>query len=238
MAVWARTNTASLDSATPDLKLTDKVVSSEVYGFPPSIVQPNGPTPLTNSFKEHESLIDGGDDRMQAAIYAHGHLWGAGDTIVKTPTRGVQVGTAYYMFTPSVDSSGNVTSGAPDKQGYLSVNGNSVTRPSIAVTSSGKVAIGVSLIGPDYYPSPAYTTFDYSAQSAPTTLHVVSPATVPADGFTALYAEGGNGVERWGDYGFAAPDGNSIWVANEWIPGLVQGPDLANWGTYISKITP
>jgi hypothetical protein len=239
VAVWALTNTASLNKGKPAVKLTEKVISSEVYGFPPSIVQPNGPTPLADSFKDHESLIDGGDDRMQAAIYAHGHLWGASDTIVKTPTGSSQVGTAYYMIDPSVDSSGNVTSASVvAKQGYLSVNGDSVTRPSIAVTSLGKVVVGLSLIGPHYYPSAAYTTFDDSPSSAPSTLHVVAAGPVPDDGFTAYHAEGGNGVGRWGDYGFAAADGNSVWVANEWIPGLVQGADLANWGTYISKVTP
>lgn len=237
LAIWALTNTASLNT-TPDIHISDKIVSSEVYGFPPAIVQPNGPTPLADSLKEHENLIDGGDDRMQAAIYAHGHLWGASDTIVKTPTRGVQVGAAYYMLTPSFDGSGNV-GGTVAKQGYLSVNGNSVTRPSLGVTSSGKVAVGVSLIGPDYFPSAAYATFDDSAGSAPTILHVASQATVPADGFTGYHAfPPGNGVERWGDYGFAAVDGNNVWVANEWIPGRVQGADLANWGTYVSKITP
>src|SRR6266576_2957080 len=159
LAVWALTNTASLNS-TPDIHVKDTIVNSEVYGLPPSIVQPNGPTPLADSLKEHENLIDGFDDRMQAAIYANGHLWGASDTIVKTPVRGPQVGTA----------------------------------------------------------------FDDSASSTPTTLHVASQATVPADGFTGYHAfPPGNGVERWGDYGFAAVDGNSVWVANEWIPGLVQG---------------
>jgi len=239
LAVWALTNTASLNKAKPAVKLTEKVISSQVYGFPPAIVQPNGPTPLADSFKDHESLVDGGDDRMQSAIFAHGRLWGASDTIVKTPTGSSQVGSTYYMIAPSVDSSGNVTSSSVVvKQGYLSVNGDSVTRPSLAVTSLGKVVIGVSLIGPDYYPSAAYTTFDDSASSAPTTLHVVASGTVPDDGFTAYHAEQGNGVGRWGDYGFAAADGNSVWVANEWIPGLVQGADLANWGTYISKVTP
>ncbi|MFL5913312.1 MAG: hypothetical protein ACJ768_22430 [Gaiellaceae bacterium] len=239
VAVWALTNTASLNKGKPALKLTEKVISSETYGFPPSMVQPNGPTPLADSFKDHESLVDGGDDRMQAAVYAHGHLWGASDTIAKTPTGSSQVAVAYYMVAPSVDSSGNVTSSSVvAKQGYLSVNGDSVTRPALAVTALGKVVIGVSLVGPDYFPSAAYTTFDDSASSAPSTLHIVAPGTVPDDGFTAYHAEGGNGVGRWGDYAFAAVDGNSIWVANEWIPALVQGPDLANWGTSVSKITP
>jgi hypothetical protein len=237
LAIWALTNTASLNNRRPDVHISDTIVSSEVYGFPPAIVQPNGPTPLADSLKQHENLIDGGDDRMQAAIFAHGHLWGASDTIVKTPTGSTQVGTAYYMLTPAVDQAGTV-SGSVAKQGYLSVKGNSVTRPSIAVTPTGKVVIGVSLIGPDNYPSAAYTTFDDSASSTPSTLHVAAQATVPADGFTGYSPFAGNGIERWGDYGFAAVEGNSVWVANEWIPGLVQGPDLANWGTYVSKVTP
>jgi hypothetical protein len=237
LAVWALTNTESLNSATPSIGVKNTIISSETYGFPPAIVQPNGPTPQADSLKEHENLIDGGDDRMQVAIYAHHHLWGASDTIVKTPTRGVQVGVAYYMVSPSVDSTG-APSGAVVKNGYVSVNGNSVTRPSLGVTSAGKVVLGASLIGPDYFPSAAYTTFDDSANSAPTTLHVAAAGTVPADGFSGFRANGASGVERWGDYGFAAVDGNSVWVANEWIPGENQGADLAAWGTYVSKITP
>jgi len=236
LAVWALTNTASLNSA-PAIHVNNAIVTSEVYGFPPAIVQPKGPTPLADALKEHENQIDGGDDRMQAAVYADGHLWAASDTIVKTPTGSTQVGTAYYMLTPSVDSAG-VPSAVVVKQGYLSVDGDSVTRPSLGVTSGGKVVIGVSLIGPDYFPSAAYATFDDSASSTPSALHIASAGQVPADGFTGYHAFNGNGVERWGDYGYAAADGSSVWVANEWIPGLDIGPDLANWGTFVSKITP
>ena len=237
LAVWALTNTASLNNTTPHIKVNNTIISSQIYGLPPAIVQPKGPTPLADALKEHENLLDGGDDRMQAAIYAHGHLWGAADTIVKTPTRDVQVGIAYYMVSTSVNAAGE-PSGSVAKQGYVSVDGNSVTRPSLGVTSSGKVVLGVSLIGPDYFPSAAYAAFDDSATSAPTTLHVAAVGPVPADGFSGYRTFGANGIERWGDYGFAAADGNSVWVANEWIPGLNQGPDLAAWGTYVSKITP
>jgi hypothetical protein len=236
IAVWALTNTASLNT-TPAIHVDDAVISSQVYGLPPTIAQPNGPTPVGDSFHDPENSIDGGDDRMQVAVYAHGRLWAAGDTIVETPTGPAQVGVTYYMVSPAVDSSGAVTASMV-KQGYVSVNGDSVTRPSLGVTSSGKVALGVSLIGPDYFPSVAYTTFDDSVGSAPTTLHVAAAGQVPADGLSGYAARGGNGVERWGDYGFAAVDGNSVWVANEWIPGLAQPPDVANWGTRVSKITP
>jgi hypothetical protein len=236
IAVWALTNTSSLNTRHPSVHLSNTVISSEVYGFPGSIVQPNGPTPLANSLKEHENLLDGGDDRMQVAVWAHGHLWAAADSIVKTPTGSSQVGEVYYMIDPTASATGVTASIV--KQGYVSVNGNSVTRPSLAVTSAGKVVLGGTLVGPDYYASTEYTTFDDSATSAPTAVHVVAAGTVPSDGFSGYYSEGGFGVARWGDYAFAAVDGNDVWVANEYIPGLVQGADLANWGTFITKVTP
>jgi hypothetical protein len=236
IAVWALTNTSSLNTRHPAVQLSNTVISSEVYGFPGSIVQPNGPTPLANALKEHEDLLDGGDDRMQVAVWAHGHLWAAADSIVKTPTGSSQVGEVYYMIDPAITASGVTASVV--KQGYVSVDGNSVTRPSLAVTSAGKVVLGGTLVGPNYYPSTEYTTFDDSLTSAPTAVHVVAAGTVPSDGFSGYYSEGGFGVARWGDYAFAAVDGNNVWVANEYIPGVVQGPDLANWGTYITKVTP
>jgi hypothetical protein len=236
IAVWALTNTASLNDATPNIGVSDTVIASQVYGLPPAIVQPKGPTPLGDSLKEHENLLDGGDDRMQAAVYANGKLWAAGDTIVKPPNGSTQVGVVYYVISPSVSSAG--VSASVVNGGYISVDRNSVTRPALGVNASGKAVIGVSLAGPDYFPSAAYATL--TETSAPTALHLIpgATATVPADGFTGYRAEGGDGAERWGDYAFAAVDGSSIWVGNEWIPGPNQGADLAAWGTYLSKVTP
>ena len=237
IAVWALTNTSSLNS-TPAITVSTKVIPSQVYGLPGSIVQPKGPTPLADAVKAHENLIDGGDDRMQAATYAHGLLWGAGDTVVKTPTGSSQVGVTYYVVSPSV--TGSAVDGTVVKQGYLSVDGNSVTRPSLGVTSAGKAVIGVSLVGPDYFPSAAYATLDDTLTTAPSTLHVVAAGTKPADGFTGYPAFGPfSGVERWGDYGAASAVGNDVWIANEWIQGNVSFPPaLANWNTFVSKITP
>jgi hypothetical protein len=236
IAVWALTNTSSLNS-TPAITVSTKVIPSQVYGLPGSIVQPKGPTPLADAVKAHENLIDGGDDRMQAATYAHGLLWGAGDTVVKTPTGSSQVGVTYYVVSPSV--TGSAVDGTVVKQGYLSVDGNSVTRPSLGVTSAGKAVIGVSLVGPDYFPSAAYATLDDTLTTAPSTLHVVAAGTKPADGFTGYPAFGFSGVERWGDYGAASAVGNDVWIANELIQGNVSFPPaLANWNTFVSKITP
>jgi hypothetical protein len=236
VAVWALTNTASLDSRKPAVALDDAVISSQVYGLPGAIVQPTGPTPQADSLKEHEDLIDGGDDRMQVAVYAHGFLWGAGDTTLKTPTGASEVGVTYYMVSPTV--SGSTVGGTVVKQGYLSVEKASVTRPSLAVTSSGKAVIGASLIGDTYYPSAVYTTLDDNLPTVPTTLSLAARGTVPSDGFSGYRFYGSDGVARWGDYGAAQADGNTVWVANEWIGGLVQGADIANWSTYVSQVTP
>ena len=236
IAVWALTSTSSLNS-TPAIAVSNVVIQSQVYGLPGSIVQPKGPTPLADSVKARENLIDGGDDRMQAAVYAHGRLWGAADTVVKTPNGSSQVGVTYYVVNPTV-SGGSVTSASVVKQGYLSVNNNSVTRPSLAVTSSGRAVIGVSLVGPDYYPSAAYATLD-DASTDPSDLRLAVQGAKPADGFSGYPAFGGSGVERWGDYGAASAVGNDIWIANEWIQGNVSFPPaLANWNTFVSKITP
>jgi hypothetical protein len=245
IAVWAITNTASLNSR-PHIHVSDKVISSEVYGLPGAITQPNGPIPLGDSLKNHENLIDGGDDRMQAAVFAHGVLWGASDTTVKTPSGASQVGTAYYLVSPTFTGTatqGNV-GGSVIKQGYLSVDKASVTRPSLGVTSSGKAVIGVSLIGGPYYPSAAYATLsDSLTESGPTELTLAQAGPVPADGFSGYAGEGSPtpGLERWGDYGFAAVDGGHVWVANEYVAGLDTAfgtPDLANWYTYLSEVTP
>jgi hypothetical protein len=233
IAVWALTNTASLET-TPAIAVSNKVIQSQVYGLPGNIVQKKGPTPLADSVKEHETLIDGGDDRMQAAVYAHGYLWGAGDTTLKTPTGSSQVGVTYYVVLPSVN--GSAVDASIAKQGYVSVNRNSVTRPSLGVTFSGKAVIGGTLVGPDYYPSAAYVVLD-DTNSAPSTLHLVASGARPADGFSGLFFYGFAGVERWGDYGAAAADGDHVWVANEWIEGNVVGL-LANWNTFVSRVTP
>lgn len=74
IAVWALTNTSSLDTATPQLTLTNRVIGSEVYGQPPNAQQKPGPTPLANSLngknpnamgpQQKLELLSTNDDRM------------------------------------------------------------------------------------------------------------------------------------------------------------------------------
>ena len=83
------------------------------------------------------------------------------------------------------------------------------------------------------------------------TIHVAA-GLGPDDGFTSYKAQVGDPPRtRWGDYGAAAVDGNSIWIASEYIgqtcnltqwltPPIGQcggtRTALANWGTRITKL--
>ncbi len=248
IAVWALTNTQSLTTATPDVQVDDVVVTTQVYGAPPEAIQKTGPTPLADAIptdfvgkngngpKEHENLLNGFDDRMQDAVYAGGKLWGALGTVVKTQNGPATGGAAYFAFTPSV--SGAQVSAAVARQGYVSVNGQSVLYPAIAMKGNGQGAIVFTLVGPDIFPSAAYARLTLAGGAG--SVRIAALGTRPADGFTGYRFFGGDGVERWGDYSDAnvAADG-SLWMATEWIEGnIVYPPRVANWNTRIVKLNP
>ena len=248
IAVWALTNTASLATATPNVRVSDVVVSTQVYGFPPDVTQKTGPTPLAdatpNAFtgkpgngpREHENLIAGNDDRMQDAVWANGRLWGALNTIVKTQNGPSQVGLSYFAFTPTVN--GSQVAATLAKQGYVTVNNAGVLFPAIAMNNQGKGAIVFSVAGADYYPSVGYARLTLADGAG--AVHIANPGAKPADGFTGYSFFGGSGTERWGDYSDAVvnPQDGTLWMATEWIEGNVGFPRLANWNTRILKINP
>ena len=142
------------------------------------------------------------------------------------------------------------------KAGYLGLAGNNLTYPAIGVTSSGRGVMAFTLVGGDYYPSAAYASID--AVAGVGDVHVIAEGKGPSDGFTSYKAFVGNPPRtRWGDYGAAAMDGDSIWVASEYIgqtctlaqyaTNTADSPlfscnrtraSLGNWDTRISKVTP
>jgi hypothetical protein len=249
VAVWALTNTQSLATATPNVHVDDAVVGTQVYGFPPDAIQKDGPTPLAvaiptdfvgapgNGPKEHENLIAANDDRMEDAVYANGKLWGALNSVVKTPNGSSAVGAAYFAFTPSV-AAGQV-SATVAAQGYVSVNRASVLFPAIAMNDAGQGAVVFTVVGPDFFPSAAYARL--TSAGAAGSVHIAAPGAKPADGFSGYRFFGGAGTERWGDYSDAVvnPADGSLWLATEWIEGNVGYPvRVANWNTRILKLTP
>jgi hypothetical protein len=287
-------NTSSINTASPALSLSNKIVSVGQYGVPPHQRQPGaGTAPGTDTPQgfclndettvlftgqtgcwrllvgaaahaagsEVISSPDANDTRMQQVMYANGKLWGALDTAVTVNTVN-QAGIAWYIVNPSA--------GTLSKGGYLADAGIDFAYPALGVTASGRGIIAFTATGADTYPSAAYASIDSSV--GVTSWNIVNGGAGAAtdDGFSGYrQQEFPNPIRtRWGDYGAAAVDGNSIWVASEYIAtacdyttwggpffvggtgdnllgtcaGASHGPGvrtaLANWSTRISHFVP
>ncbi len=291
LVVWMLTNTSSLNSASPSLSLSNRVLTVGQYGVPPKQQQPGSGTapgvdvPQGHCINDtttatiagvgcwrllfnppgpaHDEVIsrpDSNDTRMQQVMYANGKLWGALDTAV-TLSGSNRAGIEWFIVNPSV---GNLT-----KQGYLAATGMDFTYPAIGVTASGRGVMAFTATGNDTYPSAAYAPIDAQVGVGAWNFVTGGQGAAVDDGFTSYKSQVGNPPRtRWGDYGAAAVDGNSIWIASEYIAhacdyttwggpfftggtgdnllgtcaGASHGPGtraaLGNWSTFISKFTP
>jgi hypothetical protein len=283
LVVWSLTNTSSLNTATPDVHLTNKVLSVLPYGVPPRANQKPGSVPLADCVNDTtlptpfgpgcwqillltepphnqvERPIDANDSRMQQVWYANGKLWGALDTALTVDDHN-KAGIEWFIVKPG----GSDLAGAKVAlNGYLGLAGNNVTYPAIATTPSGRGVMAFTLVGDDNYPSAAYASIDANAGVGD--IHVAKAGLGPDDGFTVYPPLANPARARWGDYGAAVLDGNSIWIASEYIGqtctfaqfvgspftdgtfgrlstgfglcGQTRGSS-ANWYTRISKVTP
>ena len=289
VVVWTLKNTASLNSASPNLSLSNRVLGVEQYalppkqhqkgaGSPPGVNAPQGyclddtitPTVagigcwrLLVRAPAHEvvSAPDSNDTRMQQVSYANGKLWGALDTAINPDGGGQRAGIAWFVLNPDV--------GKVVMQGYLGATAYDLTYPAIGVTASGRGVMAFTASGDATYPSAGYAAIDAKAGVSRWNIVPGGEGAAPDDGFTSYKAQvGGNPPRtRWGDYGAAAVDGNSVWIASEYIGGAcdytdwggpffggsgdnllgtcggaAHGPGvrtaLGNWSTRISKLTP
>ena len=292
LVVWTLTNTSSLDTASPALSLSTKVLTVGQYGIPPKQQQPGSGTPATISTAQgycindtstllfngqtgcwrllfggqpaHNEVIsrpDSNDTRMQQVMYANGKLWGALDTALNPDGGPQRAGIEWFIVNP--------TAGKLVMQGYLGAAGYDFTYPAIGVTTSGRGVMAFTATGNTLNPSAAYAPID--AIVGVGAWNVVNGGTgaVPDDGFTSYKSQVGNPPRtRWGDYGAAAVDGNSVWIASEYIAnacdyvpwggpffaggsgdnllgtcgGASHGPGvraaLGNWSTRISQLIP
>jgi hypothetical protein len=234
LVVWALTNTASLNTATPALQLNNAVVSTEIYGAPPSAQQKPGATPLADSVGNHEELLASNDDRLQQVVFAGGKLWTALNSVVQPENGPVRVGAAWFILTPT-STSGSVSATVAN-QGYVVANQNYVLFPAIGVNSAGKGAISFTLAGPDFFPSAAFATLDVVKGAGD--IQIAAAGALPDDGFSGYTAFGGARVGRWGDYSAAVADeSGNIWLATEYIPNSPRTVN-ANWGTFVTRVAP
>lgn len=258
IAVWAISNTASLSSRHPNLKLAKVIITGEVYGPPPSAEQKSGPTPLRDFLassppdvtaaagciteEDHLERLHTNNDRMQHVVFADGKLWAGLNTVVQQRS-GQRAGIAFFSIVPAMR--GRILKAEISRQGYLSVPGNDVLNPAIGVDRAGNAIIVFTLAGPDFFPSGAYVKI--TGKESKSRVHVVAPGLAPEDGFTGYNActpqlTGREGIARWGDYSAAATDENgNIWIATEFIPAkgsgiLGTGTFFAHWGTFVARV--
>jgi hypothetical protein len=278
IGLWALTNTSSLDSAAPALDISSRLIDSATYVFPPLSDQKPGDIPLGEcvndttmptpfgpgcwqiffdkadepAHDEVESHLDAGDTRMQQTWFVDGVLWGSAGTAVRVGGE-LKDGIVWFAVSPSIGRSGRVQ-GRVRRDGYLALEENNLTYPAIAVQPGGGGVIAFSVMGRDFYPSAGYVSIDAKGRTGP--IHIVGPGSGPSDGFTSYKAFVGDPPRtRWGDYGAAVTDGQSIWMASEYIaqtctlaeyfpdPTLAgfgscknTRTSLANWSTRITKI--
>src|SRR3954454_17110456 len=273
LLVWALTNTSSLAGGSPSVALSHDTLTVGQYAIPPKSEQKPGDFPLGQCINdttmptpfgpgcwqflfvgepphdEVESYLDSNDTRMQQVTYANGLLWGALDTALTV--NGVnKAGIEYFVVKPNPSPKQVKTK--LQLSGYLGLDNNNLTYPAIGVTASGRAAMAFTVVGNDYYPSAGYAGIDAKARAGH--IHVAARGLGPSDGFTSYKAFVGNPPRtRWGDYGAAVADSDSIWLASEYIGqtctlaedastpfGSCGGTRaaLANWGTRISKVSP
>jgi hypothetical protein len=296
LIVWTLSNTASLNTATPALSLSNKILTVGQYGVPPKQQQPSSGTapdtsvPQGHCLNDETTLLfdgtttgcwkllvgatahaqgaevvaspDSNDTRMQQVMYANGKLWGALDTALNPDSGPQRAGIAWYIVNPSV--------GSIVKSGYLGATGYDFTYPAVGVTAAGRGVMAFTATGNTLNPSAAYAPIDANAGVG--AWNVVNGGTGAAadDGFSGYkQTRFPNPIRsRWGDYGAAAVDGNSVWIASEYIGGSCNYTDWggpfffggsgdnilgtcggashgpgprsasANWSTRISKLTP
>jgi hypothetical protein len=150
---------------------------------------------------------DSNDTRMQQVMYANGKLWGSLDTAVSFDNNPAnnRAGIAWYIVNP--------TNGSIVKQGTYGIAGADLTYPAIGVTAAGRGVVAFSYTDSGAKnPSAAYAPIDASVGVGDT--HFIATGATRDDGFS-LYPNRFGGRPRWGDYGAAAVDGNSVWIASE-----------------------
>lgn len=230
IAFWTMVGASTINNPTPSLNLMLQVLPSETYGQPPLMRQMDGPRPLGASYEAANPTINSNDDRMNQVYYAHGLLYSGVNTIALSSTAAPEAAIAYFVVNPNGGTFPFMAS-----QGYVAVDNQDVAFPSIGVNTNGGAIMVFSLMGPSYFPSSAYAKINVGAGPGP--VHIAGAGQLPEDGFTCYPAYGGPPC-RWGDYSAAVVDqlGN-VWMASEYIPNDTRTV-LANWGTFISRVTP
>jgi hypothetical protein len=226
VAVWALTNTDSLQTPSPKLHVNIKTISTGTfYVGPPNMTQ-----------KGSTGLLQSNDDRMNQAVKYGNTLYAGLNTAISDSSGKQRAGIAYWGIKPTWGKSG--LNASVRLQGYVTVANNNLAYPSIAVNRDGEGMMAFSLTGPDYYPSAAMIRFNaHEGTDGP--VSIVGAGVAPYASFGVVP---GVSAGRWGDYSAVADDNNHVWGAAENVPvvsfGASANGGLANWGTTIWRYNP
>lgn len=263
LILWRLENTSSLNSATPSLTLEKSILPSQRYAVPSNSLQRPGNFPLGECLNDTAGsfggtncglavfglppqnhplgTLDSGDSRVLDVRYANGKLWAVLGTAAQVGGN-TRTGVGWFVLDPTTETF--------VKQGVLALADENLIYPTIGVTNSGRGVIGFTRVGENTFPSYGYASFDAKVGAGPVGL--VEAGKSPQDGFTEYPSVGGP-RPRWGDYGAAAVDGKTVYIAGQYIE---QGPCtlrqfidggftcsgkrtvFANWSTRIGKLQP
>jgi hypothetical protein len=255
--LWAITNTSAIDTNPAALSLATRMIPVQEYAVPTRTAdQKPGNTPLKNCIQDPtcaplvgsavnpaitQRRVAVNDSRTQQVVYANGKLWAAWDTDVLHQDGVHRTGAAYVILNPN--------SGVIFQNDTLSLEGASLTYPAVAATKSGRGVMAFTVVGPNDWPSAGYASMD--AKVGAGDVHIAAAGVGPWDGFTGYSTLATRA--RWGDYGAAVADGNSIWIASEYVAqtcdyaayraapfgqcGGTRG-SLGNWSTRVTQLIP
>ena len=271
MVVWALTNTSSLEGRA-DMELDQVVEETIRYQLPPLSLQKEGPTPFLRCLNLGVDCIfgedfgrqrgpyplDSSDTRVTSSFMADGVLWTSLTTALAGPggadydsTDGSfrpinqRAGVAYFAFRPRWDDGELEAKLLQD--GYVAAQKANLTFPSLAVTEANVGFMGVSLVGPNHFPSAAYIPL--SLGDDPDVVHVAAHGRAPSDGFSGTVFGGFR--PRWQDYGYMVPgaDPNELWFGveyiaeecgfAEWLADPNCGDErtpFTNWSTRVTRL--
>ena len=191
--------------------------------------------------------IDTGDSRIMDARHANGKLWAVLGTAAEVAGE-QRTGVGWFILNASVNSKG--VSASMRHQGVLALEGESLAYPTLGVTGSGRGIIGFTRVGEGLFPSQGYASIDDKAGVGE--VHMIAEGRSTQDGFTEYPPIGGN-RPRWGDYGASAVDGNTVFLAGQYIEQApctlaqfiatgftcsLKRSSLANWSTRVTRLTP
>lgn len=260
MGIVALSNTRSLDKPVPALVLRQGTFSTPPTLLPLEATQKVGDFPLGQCLNDAvcaETIIGGGPfNEVEERLQNFSHVEAAA---VRS--------TLYAVVATAVDVAGQEQAGmlwlrlrarmGTDSaeadvlaHDYLAVAGNDLLYPTIAVGSNGRGVVGLSLSGPDHFPG---FGFARATRQGLKNVHLVAAGVGPLDdrsGYVALGADPLLPISRFGDYGAAAFDGTSFWIAGELVTQVCELEEyfadptcggtrhaLSNFATHIVQLT-